>query len=326
MASEIILLDGKALAMMGRDLISRQNVGPNTDTPCLCIDLTDCGDNSRQFIQDSPCPVIGVGHGALENACDVVLPDDKSLSRIVTNISKAPIAAMTLVQLLRASETLDTRDALIVESFAYSTVQKGPEFQQWLQSYESSKQSEHSAKPPVLIHIEKEQLTITLNRPHLRNAIDVKMRDALCEALDLALADSSIKRIRITGAGACFSIGGDIDEFGEASDPATAHWVRTLRLPAWRLARMQDRLEVHVNGAAIGAGAEIAAFANRVTAAPKAWFQLPELKYGLIPGAGGCVSITRRIGRQRTVYMALSMARVSAETALDWGLVDAIES
>ena len=108
------------------------------------------------------------------------------------------------------------------------------------------------------------------------------------------------------------------------SDPATAHWVRSLRLPAWWLARLQDKLDIHVNGAAIGAGVEIAAFAKRVTTSKDAWFQLPELKYGLIPGAGGTASLPSRIGRQRTAYMALSMDKIRANTALDWGLIDAI--
>jgi enoyl-CoA hydratase/carnithine racemase len=75
----------------------------------------------------------------------------------------------------------------------------------------------------------------------------------------------------------------------------------------------------------IGAGLEIAAFAGRVVARPDAWFQLPELKYGLIPGAGGTVSLPRRIGRQRTALLALSMQRLSAKTAHAWGLVDAVE-
>ena len=111
-----------------------------------------------------------------------------------------------------------------------------------------------------------------------------------------------------------------------AFDPATAHWIRSLRLPAWRCARLADRLHVHVQGAAIGAGVEIAAFAGHVTATSDAWFQLPELKYGLIPGAGGTASLPRRIGRQRTAYMALSMKRIDAQTALAWGLVDELLS
>jgi len=125
------------------------------------------------------------------------------------------------------------------------------------------------------------------------------MRNALCEALDIALTDQQISQVSLTGNGTTFSTGGAIEEFGEVSDPATAHWVRSLRLPAWRLARLQEKLEVHVNGAAIGAGAEIAAFGKHVTASSRAWFQLPELKYGLIPGAGGTASI---LGLNRRDY------------------------
>jgi enoyl-CoA hydratase/carnithine racemase len=69
----------------------------------------------------------------------------------------------------------------------------------------------------------------------------------------------------------------------------------------------------------------MAAFAKRVIAAENAFFQLPELEMGVIPGAGGCVSIPRRIGRQRAAFMAISGRRINARTALAWGLVDAID-
>jgi enoyl-CoA hydratase/carnithine racemase len=82
---------------------------------------------------------------------------------------------------------------------------------------------------------------------------------------------------------------------------------------------------VHVQGACVGAGLEMAAFAARLIATPEAWFQLPELAMGLIPGAGGCVSVPRRIGRQRAALMFLSGRRINAATALRWGLIDAIE-
>jgi enoyl-CoA hydratase/carnithine racemase len=91
------------------------------------------------------------------------------------------------------------------------------------------------------------------------------------------------------------------------------------------VARRPEILDVHIHGACIGAGVEISAFAGRVTAAPAAWFQLPELAMGLIPGAGGCVSVPRRIGRQRAALMMLSGQRIDAQTALRWGLIDAIE-
>ena len=81
---------------------------------------------------------------------------------------------------------------------------------------------------------------------------------------------------------------------------------------------------MHVHGACVGAGFEIAAFATRFTASRRAWFQLPELAMGLLPGAGGCVSLTRRIGRQRTAELVFSGKRLSARKALEWGLIDAL--
>ncbi len=85
---------------------------------------------------------------------------------------------------------------------------------------------------------------------------------------------------------------------------------------------LRTRVEVHVHGACIGAGIELPAFAGRITSTPETFFQLPEVSMGLVPGAGGTASILPRIGRHRLAYMALTGARIDAETALDWGLVD----
>ncbi|MFZ0833281.1 MAG: enoyl-CoA hydratase/isomerase family protein, partial [Mycobacterium sp.] len=74
----------------------------------------------------------------------------------------------------------------------------------------------------------------------------------------------------------------------------------------------------------LGSGLEMAAFCGRVEADPQSQFGLPELALGLIPGAGGTVSITRRIGRWRTAYLVLSGKSVTASTALVWGLVDVV--
>ena len=76
------------------------------------------------------------------------------------------------------------------------------------------------------------------------------------------------------------------------------------------------------DGGCIGAGIELPAFGARLLAAEDAFFELPEVGMGLVPGAGGTVSLPRRIGRQRTAWMALSGLRVDAPTALAWGLVD----
>ena len=166
---------------------------------------------------------------------------------------------------------------------------------------------------------------IELNRASNRNAINVEMRDGLVEALQLVLADRTLRKVRLSGRGRCFSTGGDLTEFGSVPDPATGHAIRMQALPARFLAQCARRVEVHVHSACIGAGIELPAFAHRITASRNAFFQLPELTFGLIPGAGGTVSLPRRIGRQRAAWLMLSGKRINARTALDWGLVDAIE-
>jgi enoyl-CoA hydratase/carnithine racemase len=155
------------------------------------------------------------------------------------------------------------------------------------------------------------------------------MRDALCEALAVAEGDPGVARVQLDGAGPCFSAGGDLDEFGTHADPSTSHVVRSARNAGRQLSHLAERLgpalEARVHGACVGAGVELPAFCGRVVARPDAWFQLPEVSMGLVPGAGGTASLPRRIGRQRTAWLALSGARLAAETALDWGLVDALD-
>jgi enoyl-CoA hydratase len=258
-------------------------------------------------------------------ACDAVVADGQEAALLITNIEAAPLAALVLVQLLRMTEGMPIAPALIAESFAYATLQAGAEFHRWLtQAAKPAPAAEEASGAPVLIERDGAHLALTLNRPARRNALSVGMRDALAEALELVIADHSITQVTLMGAGRCFSAGGDLAEFGSTPDSATAHAVRSTRsLPAL-LACCAERLTVHVQGAAVGAGAEMAAFGARIAATADAFFQLPEIRYGLIPGSGGCVSLPRRIGRQRTAYLALSAQRLDARTARDWGLVDAL--
>lgn len=301
-----------------------ETFGPNTETPCLTIQLDrQVPKYVSDFLKTMPCPVIGLGPDAFHADCDVCLPDTRKLSRIFKNIAKTPYAAMVLVQHLRASQTQSVEHALMAESLAYGVVQNGSEFKRWLET------RSHAHVPPkehtqVAVNISDNILNITLTDPTHRNAISKDTRDALCDAFDIAGLDETIREIVFSGSGRTFSAGGDLAEFGTISDPTSAHWIRSLRQPANRLAQLRQKLVIHVNGAAIGAGAEMAAFGRTVTATSHAWFQLPELKYGLLPGAGGTVSLPRRIGRQRTAYMALSMERIRARRALEWGLIDAI--
>jgi enoyl-CoA hydratase/carnithine racemase len=74
----------------------------------------------------------------------------------------------------------------------------------------------------------------------------------------------------------------------------------------------------------MGSGIELPAFAHHVAAAPGTRIGLPELRLGLVPGAGGTWSMTQRIGRHRVALLGLSCATIDAATALDWGLVDEV--
>jgi enoyl-CoA hydratase/carnithine racemase len=151
------------------------------------------------------------------------------------------------------------------------------------------------------------------------------MRDALVDALTVALSDPAL-RIILNGAGPAFCSGGDLDEFGTLPDPATAHLVRLAQSSGVLLSLLSPRVEARLHGTCLGAGIELPAFASRLVADPDTVIGLPEVTMGLIPGAGGTVSLARRIGRHRTAELALTQKRLDATTALDWGLVDGIST
>jgi enoyl-CoA hydratase/carnithine racemase len=165
---------------------------------------------------------------------------------------------------------------------------------------------------------------LTLHRPHVRNAFNAAMREALLDGLAVAAADPDVQVV-VDGDGPNFCSGGDLDEFGTLADPASAHLLRVARSVGRAVHELRDRVTFVVHGACVGAGTELPAFAGRVVARPDATFRLPEISMGLVPGAGGTVSLPRRIGRERAGWLALTGEAIDAETALDWGLIDAIE-
>lgn len=293
------------------------------ELPYFCSSPAELPDEVG-WLQRQPCPVVAVGECQTDNA-DVVLSDPAEVDLVTAAIERNPLAALALVQVLRAVDHLDVQAAMTLESLAYATLQAGAEYQAWLQARDIAPQLVYGGTgEPVVIERRGNVLTAELNRPDTRNSLTVEMRDALVDLFELVLADDSIQRLELSGRGACFSVGGELREFGLTPDPATAHWVRSMHNPGRLLARCADRVHVHVHSACLGSGIEIPAFARHVSAAPRSFFQLPELSLGLIPGAGGCVSICRRIGRQRTAWMVLSGKKVPARQALEWGLIDEI--
>lgn len=281
-----------------------------------------------------PCPTVAIAPSPAHEGCarlvdhfDTVLApgEEAELAAIRRTVERAPLASLALAQLLRHGRGLSLHEALMAESWAYSVLLAGPEFAAWLAERGAPRAPEPDADAPLLVSREGGTLTLVLNRPGRRNAWCAAMRDACAEALTVALADDTVESIVLRGAGPAFCAGGDLDEFGTLPDPATAHAVRATRNVARILGQCAGRVHVRLHGACVGAGVELPALAHRVNAAPDAFFQLPELAMGLVPGAGGTASLPRRIGRQRAARMALTGERVDVETALAWGLVDAIE-
>ncbi|MCY3576556.1 MAG: enoyl-CoA hydratase/isomerase family protein [bacterium] len=246
------------------------------------------------------------------------------LDQIAAAATASPAAAVALVQLLRLSQDRTTADGLVAESLAYSTLQSGPQFQAWLAS-QPSRLVPDNPEPAVLAERDGSTLRLTLNRPERHNAFSAEMRDGLVEQLRAAWADPSLDGIVLDGAGPTFCSGGDLAEFGTTPDPGTAHRVRSVRSAAFWLDRLAAKARVAVHGTCVGAGVELPAYAHDVAAHPDTTFRLPEVAMGLVPGAGGTVSIARRIGRQRLCYFALTNSEIDATTALSWGLIDRIE-
>lgn len=251
----------------------------------------------------------------------------EALADIADQCRRRPHAAAICDDVLRAVDpNAPARAGVITESLAYSVLQAGPEFAGWLA--ERGPATVPDTSEPVLIDRDGDTLLLRFNRPQRHNAFSNAMRAALLDGLAVAAADTAIDEVVLSGAGRSFCSGGDLAEFGGFTDVASAHLARTRHSPALALdaltARLGARCRADVHGQVLGSGLEMAAFCGRVRAHPEAVLGLPELNLGLIPGAGGTVSITRRIGRWRTGYLILSGRTIDASTALRWGLVDEV--
>jgi len=279
--------------------------------------------------------------GSWLDAATFTLTEDSCVDRRVVTVDSVPKTVAELTQrcqrwphassvcddVLRAVHPGDpTLAAVVTESLAYSTLQAGPEFARWLDERGPARMPEIA--DPVQAERDGDTLRIRFNRPQRHNAFSADARAALLEALTVAQLDPSVTGIVLSGNGPSFCSGGDLAEFGTFADPVSAHLARTRHSPALALDALTARLgrccRAEVHGRVMGSGLEMAAFCGWIEARDDSVFGLPELTLGLIPGAGGTVSVTRRIGRWRTAYLVLSGRILGANTALAWGLVDAI--
>jgi enoyl-CoA hydratase len=160
---------------------------------------------------------------------------------------------------------------------------------------------------------------LTLDRPNARNALNTGMLKQLAEALAHFDRDPEIRIVILTGADGNFASGADI---GEVADKTAVDGVHDLRLHSWEtIAKVRKPLIAAVEGYCLGGGFELAQRCDLIVAADNATFGQPEVRLGLIPGAGGVQRLATSIGKWRAMRMVLSGETITGQEAFEWGLV-----
>ena len=163
---------------------------------------------------------------------------------------------------------------------------------------------------------------LTLNRPHVLNAMNTQMRDELWTVMEAVRDDPDTAVLVVKGAGdRAFSAGADVEEFGTAPSYIEARRARRER-DLWQLMLDLDKLLIAaIHGYALGAGCEMSMCCDLRVASEDARFGLPEVKLGYIPSAGGTQLLPRTIGTGTAMQMILTGDDIDAATALRLGLV-----
>lgn len=174
--------------------------------------------------------------------------------------------------------------------------------------------------PLVLVEREAHTAVVRLNRPERLNALGPEMLVALCEALEELDRDPAIRAIVLTGDRRAFAAGADIQAMAEASPMDI---IRKDTLSYWeRLRRLNTPLIAAVNGYAYGGGCELAMQCDLIVAGEDARFAQPEIRLGIMPGAGGTQRLARAIGPYRAMELILTGEPITARQAYEYGLIN----
>ncbi|KUI34378.1 enoyl-CoA hydratase [Mycobacterium sp. IS-1590] len=169
---------------------------------------------------------------------------------------------------------------------------------------------------PVLIHVEDRVAVLTVNDPERRNAVTFEMSAALREAVDAAEANPDVHAVIVTGAGKAFCAGADLSALGSATEDG----LRKIYDGFLAVANCALPTIAAVNGAAVGAGLNLALAADVRIAGPAALFDPRFQKLGIHPGGGATWMLQRAIGPQAARASLLFGMRFDAEAAVRYGL------
>ncbi|POM24959.1 Carnitinyl-CoA dehydratase [Actinomadura rubteroloni] len=171
---------------------------------------------------------------------------------------------------------------------------------------------------------------VTLDRPEVLNAMDLRTHEELAAVWDDVEADDEVRVAVLTGAGdRAFSVGQDLKERARLSgDGAPPTTFGSRGQPGWP--RLTERFTLskpvlaRVDGYALGGGFELALACDLIIASERAVFGLPEVRLGLVPGAGGAFRLPRQLPLKLAMGHLLTGRRLSAATALRFGLVNEV--
>jgi enoyl-CoA hydratase len=177
------------------------------------------------------------------------------------------------------------------------------------------------SEPLILVERQAEERTalVRLNRPEQLNALNGQLMDELCAALEELDGDDAVRAIVVTGSERAFAAGADI---GEMANATPIEMLRGNRIGQWdRVRRIGKPVMAAVSGWCLGGGCELAMALDLIVASESAKFGQPEIKIGVIPGAGGTQRLTRAIGKSRAMEMILTGEPMDAAEAHARGLV-----
>lgn len=169
--------------------------------------------------------------------------------------------------------------------------------------------------------------TITLDRPEANNAINGQIARELMDVSLRCDQDPGVRAALLLGEGDRFCVGGDLKEFREQGDDAPRHLKEMLvyfHAAVSRFARMNAPLIVGVHGAAAGAGMSLVCMSDIALASPSATFVMAYTRAGLTPDGSSTYYLARVVGLHRALDLTLTNRRLTAEEALEWGLVSRV--
>jgi enoyl-CoA hydratase len=167
-----------------------------------------------------------------------------------------------------------------------------------------------------------EIVVLRLNRPQVRNALNLAVRARLADEVTRHAADADIRCLIITGSDAAFAAGADISEMAEAGPIEVM--ARNLQ-KYWRaIMDCPKPVIAAVEGFALGGGLELALCADIIVAGEGARLGLPEVKIGILPGGGGTQKLARLVGRQRAMLLLMTGKLFSATDAYAMGVISEV--